>query len=71
MRIAVLTFDRFNELDSFVAAALLNRLAPLGWCGSSSRCRRWRASRSGSSIGRGGYQHGKAGLDTRRQAAGN
>lgn len=31
MQIAVLTFDRFNELDSFVAAALLNRLAPLGW----------------------------------------
>lgn len=31
MQIAVLTFDRFNELDSFVAAALLNRLAPQGW----------------------------------------
>ena len=31
MQIAVLTFDRFNELDSFVVAALLNRLAPQGW----------------------------------------
>lgn len=31
MQIAVLTFDRFNELDSFVAAAMLNRLSPLGW----------------------------------------
>lgn len=31
MQIAVLTFDAFNELDSFVAAALLNRLAPRGW----------------------------------------
>jgi hypothetical protein len=27
MQIAVLTFDGFNELDSFVAAAILNRLA--------------------------------------------
>ncbi|HKU95532.1 MAG TPA: DJ-1/PfpI family protein [Vineibacter sp.] len=31
MQIAVLTFDAFNELDSFVVAALLNRLAPAGW----------------------------------------
>jgi len=31
MQIAVLTFDGFNELDSFVAAAILNRLRPLGW----------------------------------------
>jgi hypothetical protein len=26
MRIAVLTFDGFNELDSFVASAILNRV---------------------------------------------
>lgn len=31
MRIAVLTFDGFNELDSFIALGLLNRLHPLGW----------------------------------------
>ena len=31
MQIAVLTFDGFNELDSFVAAAMLNRLRPQGW----------------------------------------
>ena len=26
MRIAVLTFEGFNELDSFVASAMLNRV---------------------------------------------
>lgn len=31
MQIAVLTFDGFNELDSFVAAAILNRLGANGW----------------------------------------
>lgn len=31
MQIAVLTFDGFNELDSFVAAAILNRLKDKGW----------------------------------------
>ena len=31
MQIAVLTFDGFNELDSFVAAAILNRMKPMGW----------------------------------------
>jgi transcriptional regulator GlxA family with amidase domain len=31
VQIAVLTFDGFNELDSFVAAAILNRLRPKGW----------------------------------------
>lgn len=31
MQIAVVTFDGFNELDSFVAAAILNRMAPRGW----------------------------------------
>jgi putative intracellular protease/amidase len=31
MQIAVLTFDGFNELDSFVAASILNRLKPKGW----------------------------------------
>ena len=31
MQIAVLTFDGYNELDSFIAAALLNRLRKRGW----------------------------------------
>lgn len=31
MQVAVLTFDGFNELDSFVAAAIINRLRPQGW----------------------------------------
>jgi transcriptional regulator GlxA family with amidase domain len=31
MQIAVLTFDGFNELDSFIAAAVLNRMKPKGW----------------------------------------
>jgi transcriptional regulator GlxA family with amidase domain len=31
MRIAILTFDGFNEIDSFVAAYMINRVAPAGW----------------------------------------
>jgi transcriptional regulator GlxA family with amidase domain len=31
VQIAVLTFDGFNELDSFVAAAILNRMRARGW----------------------------------------
>ena len=31
MQIAVLTFDGFNELDSFVAAGVLNRMKAHGW----------------------------------------
>ena len=31
MQIAILTFDGFNELDSFIAAAILNRMKPRGW----------------------------------------
>lgn len=31
MQIAVLTFDGYNELDSFVAAAILNRMKAKGW----------------------------------------
>ena len=31
MQVAVLTFDGFNELDSFIAAAILNRLRAQGW----------------------------------------
>lgn len=31
MKVAVLTFDGFNELDSFIALGLINRLRHLGW----------------------------------------
>src|SRR5262245_47837071 len=31
MRIAVLTFDGFNELDSFIASAMINRVKRPGW----------------------------------------
>ncbi len=31
MQIAVLTFEGFNELDSFVAGAILNRMKDKGW----------------------------------------
>ena len=31
MNIAILTFDGFNELDSFIAAGILNRLKDNGW----------------------------------------
>lgn len=31
MRIAILTFDGFNEIDSFVAARMLNRVTRPGW----------------------------------------
>jgi transcriptional regulator GlxA family with amidase domain len=31
MQIAILTFDGFNELDSFVASAILNRMKAKGW----------------------------------------
>ncbi len=31
MQVAVLTFDGFNELDSFIAAAIINRRKAEGW----------------------------------------
>ena len=31
MQIAMLTFDGFNELDSFIAAGILNRMSASGW----------------------------------------
>ncbi|MEJ6004744.1 AraC family transcriptional regulator [Paucibacter sp. AS339] len=31
MRVAIVSFDGFNELDSFIALGLLNCLRPLGW----------------------------------------
>jgi len=31
MNVAILTFDGFNELDSFIAFGILNRMKPNGW----------------------------------------
>ena len=31
MQIAILTLDGFNELDSFIAAGILNRMKAKGW----------------------------------------
>ena len=31
MRVAIVTFDGFNEIDSFVALGMLNRLSAQGW----------------------------------------
>lgn len=31
MDIAILTFEGFNELDSFIASGILNRMKPEGW----------------------------------------
>ena len=31
MHVAILTFDGFNELDSFIALGILNRVKTLGW----------------------------------------
>ena len=31
MKIAILTFDGFNEIDSFVASGILNRMRNAGW----------------------------------------
>lgn len=31
MNIAILTFEGFNELDSFIAAGILNRMKEFGW----------------------------------------
>ena len=30
-KVAIVTFDGFNELDTFIALGLINRLRPLGW----------------------------------------
>ncbi len=31
MQVAILTFDGFNELDSFIVAGILNQMRPKGW----------------------------------------
>jgi len=31
MNVSILTFEGFNELDSFIAAGILNRMKAQGW----------------------------------------
>ena len=46
MRVAIVTFDGFNELDSFIALGLINRLRQLGV--QAEITRRLRLDRSGA-----------------------
>ncbi|MBT8764962.1 DJ-1/PfpI family protein [Metapseudomonas boanensis] len=50
MRIAVLTFEGFNELDSFVAAGLLNRMRGHGWQAEITSPTEWVTSMNGVKI---------------------
>lgn len=50
MRIAVLTFEGFNELDSFVAAALLNRMRAQGWQAEITAPGDWVTSMNGVRV---------------------
>ncbi|MFZ6049477.1 DJ-1/PfpI family protein [Pseudomonas sp. CR3202] len=50
MRIAVLTFEGFNELDSFVAAGLLNRMRGQGWKAEITAPAEWVTSMNGVRV---------------------
>jgi transcriptional regulator GlxA family with amidase domain len=50
MRIAVLTFEGFNELDSFVAAGLLNRMRGQGWQAEITAPSEWVTSMNGVRV---------------------
>ncbi|MFC5698720.1 DJ-1/PfpI family protein [Pseudomonas sp. GCM10022186] len=50
MRIAVLTFEGFNELDSFVAAGLLNRMRGQGWQAEITAPGEWVTSMNGVRV---------------------
>ncbi|MBD2838903.1 DJ-1/PfpI family protein [Pseudomonas sp. JM0905a] len=50
MRIAVLTFEGFNELDSFVAAAMLNRMRGQGWQAEITAPSDWVTSMNGVRV---------------------
>ncbi|MDH4581358.1 AraC family transcriptional regulator [Pseudomonas sp. BN415] len=50
MRIAVLTFEGFNELDSFVAAGLLNRMRGQGWRAEITSPSEWVTSMNGVRV---------------------
>jgi transcriptional regulator GlxA family with amidase domain len=52
VQIAVLTFDGFNELDSFVAAAILNRMKAKGWAAHITSPTRQITSMNGVTVQR-------------------
>jgi transcriptional regulator GlxA family with amidase domain len=52
MQIAVLTFDGFNELDSFVAAGILNRMKVHGWAAHITSPTEYVTSMNGVTIQR-------------------
>ena len=52
MQIAVLTFDGFNELDSFVAAAILNRMKAKDWAAHITSPTRQITSMNGVTVQR-------------------
>jgi transcriptional regulator GlxA family with amidase domain len=62
MQIAILTFDGFNELDSFIAAGILNRMSLQGWKAHITTPTPTVTSMNGVTI------HGERGLDFARQA---
>lgn len=52
MQIAVLTFEGFNELDSFVAAAILNRMKAQGWAAHITSPTKYVTSMNGVTVQR-------------------
>jgi transcriptional regulator GlxA family with amidase domain len=62
MQIAILTFDGFNELDSFIAAGILNRMSPKGWKAHITTPTPTVTSMNGVTI------QGERGLDFAKQA---
>jgi transcriptional regulator GlxA family with amidase domain len=62
MQIAILTFDGFNELDSFIAAGILNRMSAQGWKAHITTPTPAVTSMNGVTI------QGERGLDFARQA---
>lgn len=52
MQVAVLTFEGYNELVSFVAATIINRLRPHGWRAHITAPTEWVASMDGVTVQR-------------------
>lgn len=52
MHIAILTFDGFNELDSFIALGILNRIKKPDWRVSIASPSKWVTSMNGVTIER-------------------
>src|SRR3546814_5118296 len=52
MQVAVLTYEGYNELVSFVAATIINRLRPHGWRAHITAPTEWVASMNGVTVQR-------------------